>query len=234
MKTFLAEYLWRSLIFTTPFPKRHFSALYDNITITGYQSTAPHFIPQHINNQKIRMFINQQLMLIYQDFLTLHGTCFQDNNKKIVVLWWKTGVWKSYLLERMKEQWLIYQLFDEDLCNIGIDGMLFPLANKSFLWKSGMKKYIYKRNAANIRWKIDTLFLLDDKTLVFQKTNLTSTLIYNYLIHDDLKNKKLRGYIQKIYKKIWPIATYIIPNPHTWTNKALSLVSNILRWKKYS
>jgi hypothetical protein len=114
-----------------------------------------------------------------------------------------------------------------------LDGDLFPLANQSFAWKSSSGKYLYQPSFLPSPGELSGVFILDTDILAFQHINLTTQIIQDYLIHENLEE------IQTYYASCdtinsLQVPSYLIPNPHSWENLAFTFISQLLLWKNSS
>lgn len=131
------------------------------------------------NNQIQRLLINREIMLKYGDNWVMHSVSCRLKTGDNLAIIWKVWFGKSYFYNLLVENWLVENLYDEDLIGINENWILFSLAKANFKGKVNWE-YNYQQDEQDF-WKIDIFVIMwgDDKN----HNNFRDSFIES-MIHD--------------------------------------------------
>ena len=131
------------------------------------------------NNQIQRLLINREIMLKYGDNWVMHSVSCRLKTGDNLAIIWKVWSGKSYFYNLLVENWLVENLYDEDLIGINENWILFSLAKSNFKGKVNWE-YNYQQDEQDF-WKIDIFVIMwgDDKN----HNNFRDSFIES-MIHD--------------------------------------------------
>ena len=169
-------------------------------------------IKNSVNKNTERLIKSKKYIKENKELLVFHSVAFKSTTWHNILLWWKSGSWKSFIFQKLKELWIVAELYDQDLVKFK-DWYIYSLTNESFKWFENWK-HIYKNNINNKYWKLDYVFFVDNNFCWIKEANFDNNNIIKYMLHEEHKD------ILEIYKeyKLWIelwIKSYIIGNNKT-------------------
>ena len=180
-----------------------------------------------IDKNKERLIKNKESTKNKNNWLVFHAVAFETIAWHNVLLWWKAGAWKSFIFHKLKELWIVKNLYDQDLVKFK-DWNIYSLTDQSFKWfENGI--YIYENNINNNYWKLDYVFFINNNFYWIKKTNFDNNNIIKYMLHKEYNNIWHVYKDYKLWKNLW-IKSYIIGNDKE--NDDFIFLQDILSKKK--